>query len=130
MTRLIAILTFLFLAPAAFAQGLPAPSDWKNQRGSIMHVDFWNPITQQFFGSYTNNAPNYPHCNGKPYRMWGQSDGRKITFTVIWSGLFLEDCQSTTVWTGSVRGNRINTRWVLTRTNGQVYKGQDSFTRQ
>lgn len=128
MSRL--LLAFILFAFSASAQAQVAPSDWVNQRGSTMRLDYWDPFTKSVAGHYVNNAPGYPHCAGKPYRLWGLSDGRNITFSVRWSGFLLEDCRSTTVWTGRIVGNRLPTVWVLTRDNGEVYRGSDTFTRR
>jgi hypothetical protein len=125
------IFAFVFLAAtsSAHAQSI-APSDWVNQRGSVMHVDLWSSYDKTISGNYTNNAPGYPHCAGVPYRLWGVSDGEHVSFTVRWSGFLVEDCHSTTVWVGRIRGNRLETTWVLTTDSGVTIKGADYFIRR
>jgi len=130
MLRLLTAFFLMSLATVANAQPL-APSDWVSDYGSVLHIDFWDGSSGALWGTYTNNNPQYPHCYGTPYHMWGSSNGQAITFTVHWAGPGLEDCQSTTVWTGTIRGNHIRAPWVITLDNGQVYKrGEDNFTRR
>lgn len=130
MLRILFAFAFLALTSQANAQAL-APSDWVNQRGSVMHLDFWSSYDKVVRGNYINNAPGYPHCAGPPgYAFWGLSDGQNITFTVRWSGIFVEDCHSTTVWTGRVHGRQLSTTWVLTTDSGNVITGSDYFTRK
>jgi hypothetical protein len=83
-----------------------------------------------FLGNYTNNAPGYPHCAGVPYPLWGESDGKKIAFTVQWSAPFLEDCGSVTTWTGTIKGNVIRAKFVVTRTGKKPVTGKVKFVRQ
>jgi hypothetical protein len=129
MLRILVGIASFGLASSASAQSI-APSDWANQRGSLMHLEYWSSYDKKVDGNYVNNAPGYPHCAGVPYHLWGLSDGINITFTVRWSGLFVEDCHSTTVWTGRIKGNRLNTTWTLTTDGGQTITGTDSFTRR
>jgi hypothetical protein len=130
MLRLLAALSLISLATVANAQSL-APSDWVSKFGSVLHIDIWDGSSGALSGTYTNNNPNYPLCNGMPYHTWGSSNGQAITFTVHWAGPGLQDCQSTTVWTGTIRGKHIRAPWVITLDSGQIYKsGVDEFTRR
>lgn len=135
MKRLFAALVLILVASAANAQtAVPAPSQWKNQRGSVMQLFYWSPFSKRLYGTYTNNAPGFPRCAGRGYPLWGESDGKQITFTVVWSAPFLENCNSTTVWAGVIKGKKISTRWVLSYKdaagNPKTLRGRDFFTLQ
>jgi hypothetical protein len=127
---LFALLSLFAFVSIAYAQDSLAPSTWKNQRGSILYIAAQNPFNNKFVGTYTNKAPGFTHCAGTPYPLWGAGSGNDITFTVVWSAPFHEDCKSTTVWTGKISGRKIATRWVLTTASGQTLKGRDFFVRQ
>jgi hypothetical protein len=65
--------------------------------------------------------------------MHGAGKGSRVVFTVVWTN-WLEDCQATTVWRGTVNGAVLDTRWVLTYRDpsGAIKKmrGSDTFHRQ
>jgi hypothetical protein len=129
MRRILAALAFLLFATSAYAQSGIVPSVWKNHRGSMMYVN-WPLFPNGFGGAYVNLAEGYKNCYGTPYPMSGRIDGNKIAFTVIWNN-FSQNCQSRTDWTGTISGNKIKTRWIITLDNGKVFKrGRDYFTRQ
>jgi hypothetical protein len=129
MHRLIFAFALFAFTSSAHAQSL-APSQWVNQRTSVMQLKFWDPFSKFLNGTYVNNAPGFPHCAHKAYYLWGTSDGNSITFTVHWAGPSLEDCRTTTVWTGHLHGRRIDAPWVITSDSGQVVAtGIDYFTR-
>jgi hypothetical protein len=126
--RAIALMLSLFIATTASAAEL-VPSAWKNNKGSTMQL-MLPKVGGGFLGSYTNNAPGYPHCAGVPYPLWGDSDGKKINFTVQWSAPFREDCNSTTTWTGAIKGNVIRAKFVVTRGGKVAATGHVKFIRQ
>jgi Avidin family len=129
MYRLIFAFALFAFTSSANAQSL-APSQWVNQRTSVMQLNYWDPFSKVLNGTYVNNAPGFPHCAHAPYHLWGTSDGDSITFTVHWAGPSLEDCHTTTVWSGHIHGRYIDALWILTSDSGQVVAtGIDYFTR-
>jgi hypothetical protein len=128
MLRAVACALCFLVTSAAVADEL-IPSTWKNTRGSVMSVVLPNP-GGGFLGSYVNNAPDYPQCRGVPYPLWGKSDGKKLTFTVLWSAPLQEDCESTTTWTGTMSGKTIRSKFVIYYKGKVLRKGRDTFTRQ
>jgi hypothetical protein len=56
----------------ASAQGIPASSTWKNQRGSILEITSVDSSTGVITGKFTNNAPN-TLCIGTPYDIVGHT---------------------------------------------------------
>ena len=128
MLRPLAFVFSFLIATAASAAEL-VPSSWKNEKGSTMQL-MLPKIGGGFLGSYTNNAPGYPHCAGVPYPLWGESDGKKIAFTVQWSAPFREDCGSVTTWTGTIKGDVIRATFVVTRNGKKAAAGKVKFVRQ
>ena len=129
MRRFLAAFALLLIATSAQAQSGLVPSSWKNQRGSLMHAD-WPILPNGFGGDYVNLAAGYPRGHGTPYPMSGTLDGSKISFSVVWVNPF-ENCHARTDWKGTISGNTIKTRWVITLEDGKVWKrGIDIFTRQ
>jgi hypothetical protein len=128
MLRAIALVLSLSVVTTASAAEL-IPSTWKNAKGSTMQL-LLPKVGGGFLGNYTNNAPGYPHCAGVPYPLWGDSDGKKINFTVQWSAPFREDCNSTTTWTGTLKGNVIRAKFVITRKDKAPVSGKVKFVRQ
>jgi hypothetical protein len=112
---------------------LPAPSTWKNQRGSILTIDSIDAFGK-FKGTYENKAQGYPCQN--TYDMNGVVKRSRLGFVVVWKGDGgKEDCRSLTVWRGSIRGNTISTRWTIAYGNADKEKvelthGQDAFQKQ
>src|SRR5215469_8933862 len=120
-TLLIAIFA---LAGTAFAQNLPIPSVWENERGSIMKALDGHASNGDFHGTYINNVGS--RCRGTPYDLTGQVDGTRVVFTVVWKNS-AEDCRSKTVWSGDIAGRTLATTWILTREDGSVLRGSDTF---
>ncbi|WP_246649537.1 avidin/streptavidin family protein [Bradyrhizobium canariense] len=58
------IAQFLFLSGEVLAQGLPAPSYWKNERGSELFI--WSASSGAIQGTFTNHAQGFA-CQGIPY---------------------------------------------------------------
>jgi hypothetical protein len=111
------ILGFLLSAcvsVSAFAQNLPIPSFWLNQRGSELKL---YPATQpgSFDGVYLNHASGFK-CQASPtnppYHVTGHSHGARVTFKVVWNN-GVENCESTTIWHGRVTGRMMKTHWIL-----------------
>ena len=129
MFRIIAaLLVFLASVVQCAAQGLPAPSYWQNQRGSIMKILALDPSTGNFSGIYINNAVGF-RCQGTPYDLQGRARGPNVVFRVVWKN-WAEDCKSTTVWYGRLVGTTLYTKWVLTRVGiTKKLKGTDTFQR-
>jgi Avidin family len=112
---------------AVFAQSLPVPSYWLNQRGSEMKLYSIDP-QGNFVGVYINHAQGFA-CQGTPFDLHGRASGKNVTFTVVWQNQW-QNCHSRTVWSGFVSGNIIPTNWVLYRTNQPPLHGSDWFTLQ
>lgn len=129
MLRAIAVVTCVTISAASASAAELIPSTWKNAKGSTMQL-LLPKVGGGFLGNYTNNAPGYPRCAGVPYPLWGESDGKKITFTVQWSAPFHEDCNSVTTWTGTIKGNVIRAKFVVARTGKKPVAGKVKFVRQ
>jgi hypothetical protein len=123
---LLALVVLLGFQSFADAQGIPAPSLWRNQRGSTLEVYFADP-SGVFQGQFINQAVNYD-CKGIPYPATGTSRGSAVVFSTD----FVK-CYSHATWFGVMKGNTIVTRWVLLYAppNGPAQKsqGSDIFTR-
>ena len=109
----------------AHAQSLPAPSFWKNQRGSELKV--WAVSGGAIQGEFTNNAPGF-ECQGIPYPAVGRETANGLFFVVTFAR-----CNSLTRWQGYVRGSRMFTKWTLfyVKPNGSpgTLSGSDIFQR-
>jgi hypothetical protein len=132
MHRLAAALLLLAVTPvAAFAQALPVPSYWVNQRDSEMKL-FSMDAKGAFKGEYIDHAAGFS-CRNTPYDLTGQAYGRHLTFSVVWTNS-VQDCKSKTRWIGRVDGKTMHTWWVLSPTKGikigKRVRGTDSFTQQ
>jgi hypothetical protein len=115
------LLTFIVLLASqvlAAADPLPAPSFWQNQRGSTLEIFSAGNIS----GIFINRAPGF-QCQNIPYPVTGTSTSSTVVFTVNFF-----QCNSQTTWRGTVRGNKMPTRWVLTYPGGTMH-GTDLFTR-
>jgi hypothetical protein len=127
MKRILLALVVLFGSQTlAFAQGMPAPSFWQNQRGSTLEV-FSVDGLGSFQGQFVNQAAGF-QCKGIPYPAAGSSKPVSVIFSVN----FVQ-CYSHTTWYGVIAGNKIRTNWVLLYLppNGppQKLQGTDVFTR-
>jgi hypothetical protein len=127
----ISFVLLCFTASDVFAQALPAPSSWQNQRRSVMSVVAVDPTTGAIKGQYTNNAAGFA-CQGVPFDLGGKTSGNKVTLIVVWKNATMS-CDSITVWKGRVSGNKIRTRWELSYVNGagsiKELRGADAFER-
>ncbi|MFY9836614.1 MAG: avidin/streptavidin family protein [Xanthobacteraceae bacterium] len=127
MKRLVTAFLFVVASSVSvLAQSLPVPSYWLNQRLSEMKL---YSINQQgiFSGVYINHAADFA-CQGTPFAVNGQVVGNRVVFTVIWNN-GIQNCNSKTVWQGTVAGRRINTQWILYSPNGNQ-RGTDIFLQQ
>jgi hypothetical protein len=124
---LIGFTILLFAAATASAQVPPAPSTWKNDKGSILNV--WSVTGDVVLGQFINQAQGF-ECQGIPYPAAGrvQYNG-KLFFVVTFA-----KCNSFTIWHGRVNGPQIKTKWTLfyVDKNGDPAKlnGADTFTIQ
>jgi len=113
---IVALLVFTGASVSAFAQSLPVPSYWLNQRGSELKVYPTTPPSPgSFDGVYLNHAAGFK-CQASPtnppYHVTGRIHGTHVTFKVIWNN-GVEDCKSTTLWRGRVIGRTMTTHWIL-----------------
>ncbi|WP_091893964.1 avidin/streptavidin family protein [Bradyrhizobium sp. Rc2d] len=128
MKRLLGFLLiaqFCLLCAEARAQGLPAPSYWKNERGSELFV--WSANSGSIQGTFTNHAQGFA-CQGIPYPASGAVRPTGLHFVVTFA-----QCNSFTQWVGKVNGPHMPTSWTLfyVDKNGKPskLKGADIFTR-
>jgi len=128
MKRLLGLLLLaqcFMVSSEATAQGLPAPSFWKNERGSELFVLSANSGAIQ--GTFTNHALGFA-CQGIPYPASGAVSPRGLYFVVTFA-----QCNSFTRWVGKINGSRMPTSWTLfyVDQNGKPgkLKGADTFTR-
>lgn len=133
MKRLVTALVFVVATSvSAFAQSLPVPSGWQNQRGSDMKLYSITP-TGDFTGVYFNRAAGfscqYGPNNPVPYDVRGHASGAAVTFKVVWNNGIV-NCNSTTVWTGTVQGRTLSTKWTLYRQGMPPLYGTDIFQQQ
>ena len=118
------------LSTATSAQTLLMPSVWQNQRGSIMKITATDPSNGAFTGVYINNGDGIGfRCQSTPYDVSGRVRGTRVAFRVVWRN-FVEDCHSTTVWSGRATGGIMATRWILKNDGGGTVRGRDTFQRQ
>jgi hypothetical protein len=132
MKRLVTALAFVVATSAsAFAQSFPLPSGWTNQRNSDM--DLYPTSPPNFTGNYFNHAAGFRCQNGPnnpvPYTVNGYANGRSVTFKVVWNNGFV-NCNSQTVWTGTLQGQTLTTKWTLTGPGIQPMHGTDIFQRR
>jgi len=124
---ILGLLALLAANATAFAQSLPPWSVWQNQRGSFMKIFGIDP-QGNFTGLYINNAPGFA-CQGLPgFALTGHTKGAAVAFRVAWNN-GIQNCNSTTVWTGRFSGAKLPTTWVLFGPNG-TQRGADIFTQQ
>ena len=129
MKRLVTALAFVIATSvSAFAQGFPLPSGWQNQRGSDM--DLYPASNGNFTGHYFNHAPGFQCQNGPmnpvPYKITGHASGNSVIFNVVWNNGIV-NCNSQTVWTGTLQGRTLTTRWTLTGPGIKPIRGTDIF---
>jgi opacity protein-like surface antigen len=119
MKRFVIALVFVVVTSvSALAQALPVPSYWLNQRGSEMKLFNIDPLGV-FRGVYINHAQGFA-CQNTPFALNGRVTGNSVVFTVVWNS-GIQDCNSKTVWQGTVTGRTISTHWVLYTPNGNQY---------
>ncbi|MGY3105587.1 MULTISPECIES: avidin/streptavidin family protein [unclassified Bradyrhizobium] len=128
MKRLLGLLLLahsFFFSAEAIAQRLPAPSYWKNERGSELLV--WSANSGAIQGTFTNHAQGFA-CQGIPYPASGAVSPTGLYFVVTFA-----QCNSFTRWVGKLNGSQMPTSWTLfyVDKNGKPgkLKGADTFTR-
>lgn len=131
MKRLITALAFVVaMSVSAFAQSFPLPSE----RGSDMDLyPAPPPPIGNFTGNYYNHAPGFQCQNGPnnpvPYKITGQANGLSVNFSVVWNNGIV-NCNSKTVWTGTLQGRTLTTRWTLYRQGLPPLYGTDTFVQR
>ncbi len=119
------VFQLLLLSSEVMAQGLPAPSYWKNERGSELFI--WSSDSGGIQGIFTNHAQGFK-CQGIPYAASGAVGPNGLYFVVTFA-----KCNSLTRWIGKTNGSVMSTRWKLfyVDQNGRPsqLKGSDTFTR-
>jgi hypothetical protein len=116
---------------AAAAQGLPAPSDWVNPRGSVLVIESVG-AGGKIAGTFTNKAAGY-RCHDTFALATGKVEGDSLSFVVNFKNAAM-DCQSLVAWQGHVEGNTLETHWKLAHADAdgslKIMDGSDRFTRQ
>jgi len=132
MKRVVTALIFVVATSvSAFAQSLPVPSYWLNQRGSEMKLYTITP-TGDFTGLYWNHAAGFKCQNtpiNPPYTVTGHASGTSVTFAVVWNN-GVQNCNSKTVWRGQLNGKTLSTKWILTGNGMPPITGTDIFQQQ
>jgi Avidin family len=131
MKRLFAaLLLVVATSVSAFAESLPVPSYWLNQRGSEMKL--YAIDGDHFHGVFINHAAGFA-CQYTPYELAGRTSGRHVAFAVVWKN-WAQDCRSKSVWHGRLVGHTIWTRWKLFIHHDSgaisVVRGRDNFQLQ
>jgi hypothetical protein len=103
---LAAVAAILVFATTALADTLPAPSSWKNQRGSVLNITSVD-ASGSIQGDFTNNADGFD-CKGISYPVSGKTGSRGLWFVVTFA-----KCDSFTIWRGHVKGSQMSTKWTL-----------------
>jgi hypothetical protein len=118
---------WIALISTASADTLPAPSDWKNQRGSELHID--KVETGKISGFFINHAADFDCKDAKEIVVGKVLDGGNIIF-----GTTFPACLTLVSWTGSIQGNTITTNWLLYYVKGDgtfdTLQSSDVFTQQ
>jgi hypothetical protein len=132
MKRLVTALAFVIATSVcAFAQSFPLPSGWQNQRKFDM--DLYPASNGNFTGNYFNHAAGFQCQNGPlnpvPYKITGHASGNSVIFSVVWNNGIV-NCNSQTVWTGTLQGRTLTTRWTLTGSGIKPIHGTDIFQQQ
>lgn len=119
------IAQLLLLSGEASAQGLSAPSYWRNERGSELFV--WTVDNGAIQGTFINQAQGFA-CQGIPYPASGALKPTGLYFVVTFA-----QCNSFTRWAGRTNGSKMPTSWTLFYVDGngklRKLKGADVFTR-
>jgi avidin family protein len=129
-----AFFVFAGTSASAFAQTLPVPSYWLNQRGSELKIFATTPPSStNFAGVYLNHAAGFK-CQASPtnppYAVTGHTHASRVTFTVVWNN-GVQNCKTTTIWRGHATGKTLTTHWVLFGPGiSQPMKGADVFQLQ
>ena len=126
VSKISALIFFMgVLVSSASADSLPAPSFWKNQRGSELQI--WTVTNGVIQGMFTNNAQGF-ECQGIPYPVTGRQSANGFFFVVTFA-----KCNSLARWRGTVRGSQMFTTWDLyyIKPDGNlgIMPGADTFQR-
>jgi Avidin family len=115
----------LFFSSQLMAQGLQAPSYWKNEKGSELFI--WSSDGRAFRGIFTNHAQGF-ECQDIPYPASGAVGPKGLYFVVTFA-----KCNTVTRWIGKTNGSQMPTRWKLfyvdANGNPSQLKGTNIFTR-
>lgn len=91
------VLIFIAGGSLAWAQNLPAPSTWVNQRNSVLSITSVDS-DMKIHGNYINNATG-TECIGTPFDVSGKINRNSVRFAVNFTG-----CDTVTVWRGRIIG--------------------------
>ncbi len=131
LRSVLAFVAVVAACSAAAAEVLPAPSVWKNQRGSELTVTKVEP-NGNFTGTFVNRAPGFG-CQNEPFDASGHAWSRRVVFTVVWKNA-KQDCRSTTTWFGLMTSKTMQTTWQLSAIDPKSGRpklrwGRDRFDR-
>jgi len=116
----LALLTAEAEDAVALADGEPSAAfALLGQRGSDMDLyPAPPPPIGNFTGNYYNHAAGFQCQNGPnnpvPYKITGRANGLSVTFSVVWNNGVV-NCNSKTVWIGTLQGRTLTTKWTLYR---------------
>ncbi|MCL1126527.1 avidin/streptavidin family protein [Shewanella surugensis] len=87
--------------------------------------------TGQLIGDFANGQAGWCAKPEEWFSLTGAMIGENaLSLKVNWDN-GTQDCQSTTIWDGSIKDDIISTNWVITSTNGgKTYRGEDTFSRK
>ena len=115
-----------------WADDLPVPSSWKNQRGSI--VTFASKAsTGELTGTFTNQFSRFPKCLDT-FDLVGMVTGNQVSFVSTMKNSTV-DCHLLVAWTGTMSKGTLTTAVELAEASpatGKISKfsSKDVFTRQ
>jgi hypothetical protein len=115
-----------------WAEDLPVPSSWKNQRGSI--VTFASKTaTGELTGTFKNQFSQFPQCLDT-FDLAGTTSGDQVKFVSTMKNQAV-DCHDLVAWTGTLSNDTLKTAVELAEANpatGTIAKfsSQDVFARQ
>jgi Avidin family len=117
LRSILAFIAVVATCTAAAAQGLPASSTWKNERGSELTVTTVD-ATGKFSGTYVNRAAGFG-CQYEPFDVSGHAWSHRVVFNVVWKNAN-QDCRSITTWAGFVRKAALSTPWQLASVDPKI----------
>ena len=115
---------------AASSQGLPEPSLWKNEKGSLLLIAKVDTTKNTFSGTYVDYDKVHAACVGVPVEINGTVSGNNVSIV----GNFERCAQTITIWKGTLSGTTLSAtfdvRYVDKNYTFKEDKGSDVYTKQ